>query len=116
LNMSEIHEKSSWGGKRPGAGRPKDPYSLRALAERARVTVSSLKTVDFIKCVAPELGPAVRDGQISLRQARARASEKLLSEYPRLLESVQQRRIPRRYAERAALGRRAMSAIAPPEG
>ena len=41
--MSEINKKSNWGGTRAGAGRPRDAYSRRAMAERSGITLSKLR-------------------------------------------------------------------------
>lgn len=100
--MSEVHQKSSWGGKRTGAGRPKSRHSDRLIAEAHDISLSEFLTARFIRDVAPEAYERT-GGERTQRQARAFASEKLLSAYPDLLKSVEEGTMPRRYAERVAL-------------
>jgi hypothetical protein len=102
--MSDTQKKASWGGRRAGAGRPKSKYSLRSAAQQTGESVSSIKTAKFIRRMAPDLFDKVNDeGSMTLRQARAIVSQRLLSAYPRLLWMAEMDPSFRRKAERRAL-------------
>lgn len=101
--MSDTQRKASWGGRRAGAGRPKSIYSLRSAAQQTGESVSTIKTVKFIRRMAPEIFDSMKEGSMTVRQGRAIASQRLLSAYPFLSEMVRMDPSFRRKAERRAL-------------
>jgi len=74
-NLTEI---KSWGGRRTGAGRKKDPNSLRAFCQNERLSPYQIrqarKLLDFDAAFGTGLSARVRAGEIRNFQAMSIAS------------------------------------------
>ena len=66
--MVKLSRKSSWGGKRAGAGRKKNPNSIGALCEQANVSRYSLARLKTIREMAPDLAKQCNEDVMAKRK------------------------------------------------
>ena len=97
LIAPKISAKSSWGGKRNGAGRKSNPNSLRAWSKKAAMSPYKLKRAWLVSDLAPKIAPdvyeEVKAGRITVTKAVKILRRRLLERGEVLLANSYDRKL-----------------------